>query len=145
MRSSHEWSWWVENAAKYWGLFPFHRLKLFPNIPACFIEVENSEIYRVTGTKSADRGCFPFLVKEQQFHLRYGPPLLAKLTNFHNPNNESRVVHSMHNWMFHCHLGICTCHLTYRSFPRLSPHSCPKAWCFQQLQHTHQSIWTQVC
>jgi hypothetical protein len=28
-------------------------VKLFPKFPACFIEVENSEIYRVTGTRSA--------------------------------------------------------------------------------------------
>jgi hypothetical protein len=61
----------------------------------------------------------------------YGPPLQAKLPTFLNPNKGSRVVHSMHNQMSHCHLlDIYTCPLTCRSFPRLAPHSCPKAQCF---------------
>jgi hypothetical protein len=35
--------------------------KLFVNFPACSNEVENSEIYKVTGTKRVDGGCFSFL------------------------------------------------------------------------------------
>jgi hypothetical protein len=70
-------------------------------------------------------------VKEQQFHARYGPPRLAKLPTFYNPNKDNRVVYRMHNQISHCHLlGIYTCHLTCRSFLRLAPHSCPKAQCF---------------
>jgi hypothetical protein len=77
--------------------------------------------------------------------MRYGPPLQVKLPTFHNPNKGSRVVHSTHNRMSHCHLlSIYTCHLTYRSFSRVAPHSCPKAGYFQLLQHTHQRIWTKV-
>jgi hypothetical protein len=34
---------------------------LFYNFPACFIEVKNSEIYRVTGTDSGVEGGFSFL------------------------------------------------------------------------------------
>jgi hypothetical protein len=67
--------------------------------------------------------------------MRYGSLLQAKLPTFHNPN---RVVHRMHNLMFHRHLlDIYTCHLTYRSFFRLAPYSCPKARCFQL-------VWTQI-
>jgi hypothetical protein len=33
----------------------------FFNFPVCFVEVENSEIYRVIGTKSVVGDCFPFL------------------------------------------------------------------------------------
>jgi hypothetical protein len=73
--------------------------------------------------------------------VRCGPPLLNKLSTFLNPNKGSRVVHSTHNQLSHCHLlGIYTCHLTYRSFPRLAPHSCPKAWCFQLLC-THIKVY----
>jgi hypothetical protein len=61
-------------------------------------------------------------VKEQQFHVSYEPPLLAKLPTFHNPNKGSRVVHRMHNWMSYCYfLDIYTCYLTCKSFSRLAP------------------------
>jgi hypothetical protein len=67
-------------------------------------------------------GVASLFVKEQQSHVRYGPPLLTKMPTFHNPNKGSRVVHSTHNQMSHCHLlSIYTCHLTCRSFPRLAP------------------------
>jgi hypothetical protein len=51
----------MQQCARVCSLSIDESAKLFSDLPACFIEVENSEIYRATGTKSAVRGCFPFL------------------------------------------------------------------------------------
>jgi hypothetical protein len=146
MGSSHEGSWWIENATKNWGLFPLYWLKYQTFSQLSSLYIENSEMYRITGTKSAVGGCFAFLLKEQLLHVRYGHLLQANLPPFHNPNKVNRVIRSTHNQMSHCYLlGVYTSHLTYRSFPKIAPHCCNKAWCFQLLQHTHQNTQTQVC